>query len=153
MNQQPAPDAAFLAHLKSAGERVTTPRLTIFRLLARHSPLPMRKLADRAAGDGVDSVTVYRTIALFTRLGFVREIGMGRHRLLELSDDFGEHHHHFWCSQCGAVTDFDNPELEQAIHAASQALGLTVQAHQLEITGLCAACSRLAQSSRNAHNL
>jgi len=140
MNQAQTLDKEFISRLKAGGERVTAPRITIFRLLSRHSPLPMRKLTERARADGVDTVTVYRTVALFQRLGLMREIGVGSHRLLELTDDFGEHHHHFWCGRCGRITDFDNPDLERSIQEAAGKLGITVDTHQLELTGTCADC-------------
>lgn len=146
MNPAKNLDEAFIGLLKDRGERVTAPRLAIFRLLSRSGPLPMAKLGARAKDDGIDTVTVYRTVALFRMLGLVREIGVGSRRLLELTDDFGGHHHHFWCSRCGRMSDFDDTALEGAIKEAGRSLGIAVTSHQVEITGLCASC-RLHQTS------
>ncbi len=144
MNHPQNLDEAFIALLKDRGERVTAPRLAIYRLLSRSGPLPKSRLCQRAKDDGIDTVTVYRTIALFRSLGLAREIGVGSRRLLELTDDFGGHHHHFWCSKCGRITDFDDTQLETAIIAAGRNLGITVLAHQVEITGQCGQCTQLA---------
>ena len=135
-------DQAFIAHLKSSSERVTSPRLAIFRILGTHSPLAMASLSLRAQENGVDSVTVYRTLALFKKLGLVQEIGVGNKRLFELSDGFGGHHHHFWCTNCGKIIDFDDPNLEQALHQATAALNFTLQSHQLEMVGVCSSCRK-----------
>jgi Fe2+ or Zn2+ uptake regulation protein len=143
MNQSKSLDEEFISLLKDRGERVTSPRLAIFRLLSRGGAIPMGKLSARAKEDGIDTVTVYRTIALFRGLGLVREIGVGSRRLLELTDHFGGHHHHFWCSTCGRITDFDDSQLESAIRAAGHSLGITVLSHQVEITGQCSRCRAL----------
>jgi Fe2+ or Zn2+ uptake regulation protein len=133
-------DEAFINRLKGAGERVTTPRLSIFRLLRQYSPLPMSKLATRSKADGIDLVTVYRSIALFKKLELVQEIGVGNKRLLELSDDFGVHHHHFWCSICGKIIDFDNESFERSLENAATKLGIRIQSHQVEVVGICREC-------------
>ena len=140
MTQATSKDQAFINRLRSTGERVTSPRLSIFRSLRQYSPLSMNKLASRSKSDGIDLVTVYRTIALFKRLKLVQEIGVGNKRLLELTDDFGVHHHHFWCSECGKIIDFDNESFEHSLDAAAAKLGIRIQSHQVEILGLCKEC-------------
>lgn len=130
----------FKDQLRTAGERVTTPRLSVFRVLSRHSPLLMAKLIEQARADGVDPVTTYRTLDLFRRLAVVQEVGLGRNRLLELSDGYQLHHHHFSCVNCGRIYDFDSEELEDDLRSLSARLGFDIQSHQLEATGVCAAC-------------
>lgn len=127
----------FKDHLKQAGERLTAPRLGIFRILLRQAPISMAKLISRARDDGIDPVTTYRTMDLFRKLGLVQELGLGRNRLLELSDTYHAHHHHFTCVVCGAISDFDNEAIERELRAAAQGLGFDVHSHQLEITGVC----------------
>jgi Fe2+ or Zn2+ uptake regulation protein len=143
MKPQMSSDEQFKSHLKALGERVTTPRLGIFRLLKKNSPIAMGKLCLKAREDGVDTATVYRTIGLFMRLGLVQEVGVGSRRLLELSDSFGGHHHHFWCSNCGRIADFDDESLEQALSQAAARMGIEVESHQLEIVGKCERCVAL----------
>lgn len=126
--------------LRLAGERVTAPRLGIFRILNRYSPLTMSQLIEKASVDGIDMVTAYRTISLFQKLALAQELGMGRNRLLELSDSFHGHHHHFICVKCGKVTDFDTEVVEAEIRRLGSQLGVAIDSHQLEVSGTCAQC-------------
>jgi Fe2+ or Zn2+ uptake regulation protein len=133
-------DQNFITLLKDRGERITTPRLAIFRILSKHNTLTMPKLTYRAKHLGVDTVTVYRTISLFKKLSLVQEVGVGSRRFLELSDGFGAHHHHFWCVSCGKIIDFDDPDLETALHQATDRMGILLDSHQLEMVGKCPDC-------------
>jgi len=130
----------FKGRLRTAGERVTTARLAVFRVILRYAPLSMPKLLAKTADDSIDPVTVYRTIELFRKLGLVQEVGLGRNRLLELGDDYHAHHHHFTCSKCGKIYDFDSAMVERDLREAGDHLGFTISSHQLEATGICAAC-------------
>ena len=144
-----AHEEQFISRLKATGERITSPRLALFRTFRQYSPLAIRKLTSIAKSNGIDPVTVYRTIALFKRLNLVQEIGVGNRRLLELTDDFGQHHHHFWCTSCGKILDFDDESLEKTMHQAADSLGISIESHQLEITGLCKDC--LAKNTAASH--
>lgn len=130
----------FKERLRAAGERVTSPRLIIFRTLLRSAPLPMPKLIAYASENGIDQVTVYRTMDLFRKLGLVQEIGLGRRRLFELSDTYHAHHHHFTCTECGQVIDFDSDVIEADLQRIGSERGLKIRAHQLEVTGTCKEC-------------
>jgi len=132
----------FKNHLRAKGERVTTSRLAVFRILMRHSPLAMPKLIARGQEDGIDVVTTYRTVDLFRKLALVQELGMGRNRLLELSDSYHAHHHHLTCVVCGKISDFDSEAIETDLHRLGLELGFEIRSHQLEATGVCADCRR-----------
>ena len=132
----------FKTTLTSAGERVTTPRLLVFRALTRNGPMSMPKLIDAARTDNIDKVTVYRTVELLRKLGLLQEVGLGRHRLFELSDYLHGHHHHFTCIVCGKIIDFDSSVIEADLTRIGADLGFTVHSHQLELTGTCEACSK-----------
>jgi len=130
----------FKDQLRGAGERMTTTRLSIYRILARYSPISMPKLLEKVRQDGIDTVTCYRTLHLFRKLAIVQDVGLGRNRLIELTDDAHSHHHHFWCTGCGKLQDFDNPDIDASIDKLSGKLGVKVQSHQLEMSGLCQRC-------------
>ncbi len=130
----------FKDRLRVAGERLTSPRLGIFRILVRQAPVAMSKLIARSQADGIDPVTVYRTIDLFRRLGLVAEVGLGRSRLLELTDDSQLHHHHLTCLGCGKLVDFDSRVIEVELMRLGTELGFAIRSHQLEATGLCGDC-------------
>lgn len=129
-----------IGRLRQQGERVTAPRLMIFRLLVRHSPIKMARLIALAKRDSIDQVTVYRTIRLFKQLEIADEVGWGSNRRFELSGNYHAHHHHATCLRCGNIADFDSQALEQTIAAVVKATGFTMRSHQVEITGLCSAC-------------
>jgi Fe2+ or Zn2+ uptake regulation protein len=133
-------DSQFKTLLRQAGERITSPRLAVFRILTRHAPVSMAKLVAKAAEDGIDPVTVYRTIDLFRKLRLVQEVGFGRNRLFELSDDYHAHHHHFTCIECGTISDFDSAVIEADLKRIGEELGYAIRSHQLEVTGTCGRC-------------
>lgn len=140
MNVAASQDNLFVRRLKDASERVTSPRLHVFRVLRQHSPLSMSSLRQKARANGIDTVTVYRTVALFKRLNLVQEIGVGSYRMLELTDGFSGHHHHLWCTSCGQMLEFDDQSIEQSMAAAAGRLGIQIDSHQLEIIGVCGNC-------------
>jgi Fur family ferric uptake transcriptional regulator len=134
----------FKDQLRKSGERVTTARLSVYRVLSRYSPISMAKLLEKVQQDGVDPVTCYRTLDLFRRLVLVQDVGLGRNRLIELTDGSHAHHHHIWCQSCGKVTDFDSTIIEDELKRVSEKLGVSITSHQLEAYGVCCDCTKLA---------
>lgn len=134
----------FKERLRTAGQSVTTPRLLMFRALARKSPISTVKLVLMMEENGINRATTYRNIALLRQIGAIRDLIVNSTRMIELSEDFGHHHHHFWCLRCGRLIDFDNPDLDTAIDAMAGKLGIRVQSHQVEMSGLCRDCAKAA---------
>jgi Fur family ferric uptake transcriptional regulator len=132
--------------LKQRGYSVTAPRKVVCELLWNREPQSMRELTERARGK-LDRASLYRTIALFEKLGIVQRIYIGWKYKVELSDVFTHHHHHINCLGCGkivAITEED--DIEQLIHDLAARHGFAAQTHQLEIRGYCTACSRRTPS-------
>src|ERR1700733_372533 len=86
--------------LKAHHQSLTKSRLLIFTALEDKEPQTMHEIVAACQGQ-VDRASVYRTIALFERLGIVLRLQIGWKYKLELSDDFHHHHHHLTCRQCG----------------------------------------------------
>jgi Fe2+ or Zn2+ uptake regulation protein len=133
--------ATLKALLKKNNASLTKPRRTIFSLLLSKEPQSMQVLVKRAEGK-VDRATVYRTVELFEELGIVHRLNIGWKYKIELSDIFLGHHHHFHCNNCGKTfTLAANPMLETMIDTAVSKEGYSARSHNLEITGLCPACT------------
>lgn len=129
------------ALLKKNGASLTRPRRIVFDLLLNQEPQGMQVLVRRAEGQ-VDRATVYRVVELFERLGIVHRLNIGWKYKIELSDIFSEHHHHFYCTNCGRTYSLPaNSMLETMIGSVASKEGYSPRGHQLEIYGLCQNCS------------
>lgn len=132
------------ALLKQGGFSLTKPRRAVFDLLLSQEPQSMQVLIKRA-GDKVDRATVYRTVELLEQLGIVHRLNVGWKYKIELSDVFMGHHHHFHCTNCGKTYTLPaNSMLETMIDTVAGKEGFSPRGHQLEIHGLCPACSGIS---------
>lgn len=125
--------------LKQHGQSLTEPRQAVFNALLGHEPQSMRQLA--GACPHINRSSVYRTVALFERLGIVQRLQIGWKYKLELTETFSYHHHHLTCLHCGRIIAFDEtPELAVSLRQIARANGFQMESHQLEIQGLCDRC-------------
>jgi Fur family ferric uptake transcriptional regulator len=120
------------------GYSVTRQRLAVFNSLSSKEPISMRQLIGELEGQ-LDRVSVYRTVALFERLGVLVRLTNGFKYKIELTGNFNSHHHHLNCTECGKVIDLNSEVLEQYIRALAEEYNF-VLTHQVEIQGKCAEC-------------
>ena len=110
---RPSPDLA--ERLRSAGLRVTRPRLALLRLLldAGHRHITVENLHEEAiaAAIPVSLATVYNVLHQFTAAGLLREVLIAPGRLY--FDTNVDEHHHFLCELTGMLQDI--PEKDIAI--------------------------------------
>ena len=91
----------------------------------------------------VGLVTVYRTLEILAELGLVCRVHReGKSRSYTMSPS--GHHHHLICSQCGAVADFTDCDLEELEQRLAQETGFEIEGHLLQFTGRCQACRRFS---------
>ncbi|MFA7248240.1 MAG: Fur family transcriptional regulator [Dehalococcoidia bacterium] len=127
--------------LASGGFRLTGPRRALVEVM---QALGGRFSADDVveAAPGVGRATVFRTLRLLQDLGIVCQVvlddGAVAYRLAS-----GGHHHHLVCSECGVVSDFSSGDLEGLLDDIARRTGYQVDAHRLEVYGLCPACRAL----------
>ncbi|WP_238147629.1 MULTISPECIES: Fur family transcriptional regulator [Micrococcaceae] len=105
-----------------------------------------RIVSDR--GGRVSLATVYRILQSLEDTGEVDVVqsddGQALYRKC-LADD---HHHHLLCRRCGAAEDIEADVVEQWAEQVGSRFGFTEIAHTIELTGLCAQCTReVARSS------
>jgi len=126
--------------LKKHRQSLTGARLAVFKALENKEPQTMREIVAACAGKA-DRASVYRTVALFERLGIAQRLQIGWKYKLELSDAFHRHHHHLTCLSCGRTFPLpEDRQLEAGLHSLSRAQGFLMKDHQLEIQGLCKDC-------------
>jgi Fe2+ or Zn2+ uptake regulation protein len=134
--------------LKAVGQRVTSVRSTIVRVLSdSKAPLTVPEICE--ADPALAQSSVYRNLAVLTEAGVVHRIEAGIHSRFELADDLSEHHHHHLiCTRCGRVEDFEpSKDIEvravEGLAKAATARGFQVQGHRLDVVGICAECAAM----------
>jgi Fur family ferric uptake transcriptional regulator len=99
----------------------------------------------RAQDPRVGYATVYRTLKLLAECGvaFERRFGDGLTRY-ELADDT-THHDHLICVECGKITEFEEPRIEELQEQIAQQYGYELRSHKHEMYGICPECQRRAR--------
>src|SRR5258708_5227992 len=133
------PKDTLQAMLKQGGYSITKQRLLVFDLLLGQEPLMMNQLIQNADGR-IDTVSIYRTIALFEKLGIVQRLNIGWKYKFELTDKFADHHHHLSCKKCGKVIEINEHALESFIRQIAHQNKFQADEHQVEIQGYCKDC-------------
>jgi len=135
------PSQQFTKLLKQHRHSLTKVRAAVFKALQDKEPQTMREIVKACAADA-DRASVYRTIALFEKLGIVQRLQIGWKYKLELSDKFHHHHHHLTCTSCSRTLPLsEDRQLEARLHMLSRSQDFIMKGHQLEIQGLCRNCA------------
>jgi Fur family ferric uptake transcriptional regulator len=94
----------------------------------------------RAQDPRVGYATVYRTLKLLTECGVANErrFGDGLTRY-ELADD-ATHHDHLICIDCGDITEFEEPRIEDLQEELARKYGFVLRSHKHELYGTCPRC-------------
>jgi len=102
----------------------------------------------RAIDARVGYATVYRTMKLLAESGVVQEhkFGDGFTRY-ELSDEEA-HHDHLICLECGKITEFEEPSIEELQDRVATRYGFLVKQHKHELYGVCAECQKKLAKKR-----
>ena len=116
------------ARLKSAGMRITQPRIAILSaLLARRQPASIEQIFADLDVQSCDLVTVYRCLALFETLGLIRRSYFHNGTSLYEIELGGENRYHVVCKQTNAVEEIDAAaaaDLRRAILRVEESLRL-----------------------------
>lgn len=129
--------------LKSAGLKVTMPRLKILQIFEdsqnRHLSAEEIYKSLVEMGDDVGLATVYRVLTQFEAAGLVyRHHFEGGNSVFELSE--GEHHDHLICVKCRKVLEFVDEVIEERQEMIARQASFEMTSHTLTIYGRCGAC-------------
>lgn len=110
----------------------TTDHVTIDELLSQV----------RAIDPKIGYATVYRTMKMLADGGIVheRKFGDGFTRY-ELADEEA-HHDHLICLECGSITEFEEPLIEQLQERIAARYKFLVRHHKHELYGVCQSCQK-----------
>lgn len=134
----------FRRYLRDQGLPVTQQREAIAEVVFNSSEhLSVEEIEEqlRRQGERTGKATIYRTLEMLVKSGLVAEhdFGEGFKRYEHL---FGQmpSHGHLVCTECGRVTEVQNPELMRVQEEITRQHGFQAARYRLEIYGLCAAC-------------
>lgn len=96
----------------------------------------------RTVDSRVGYATVYRTMKLLADSGIVQEhkFGDGFTRYELVDED--HHHDHLICLECGSITEFEEPLIEELQQRVATRYGFQVKQHKHELYGVCAECQK-----------
>ena len=135
--------------LHEAGLRRTRTRESVLHLLSEAGrPLSHQEISNHPGAEGLDRVTLYRTLATLQKVGLVHTVqGMdGAWRYCFHGDDHAScpgNHPHFLCLQCGEMRCL----IGQSIPWISVLEGARVKGKQLVVHGSCPGCAAAGRST------
>ncbi|MCS7177813.1 MAG: transcriptional repressor [Anaerolineae bacterium] len=128
--------------LQAGGHRLTRQRRVVLEVLEEsHEHLDAEALYERARQrtSRISLATVYRTVAVLKQMGLITEHSLGEeHGHFETVREVP--HYHFTCLGCGAVVEFDAPQVEEILQELAEREGLEVCGVQFALIGYCAHC-------------
>lgn len=128
--------------LRSAGLRVTQPRLAVLEAVEADSHLAADQVSDRVRTKigTVSTQAVYDALNALTETEILRKIEpAGSSMLFELNT--GDNHHHIVCRGCGAVADVPCAVGSLPCGVPQDTRGFLVQEAEVTYWGLCPRCA------------
>ncbi|HYO85765.1 MAG TPA: Fur family transcriptional regulator [Dermatophilaceae bacterium] len=95
----------------------------------------------RADGDRIGLATVYRTLQALWLDGEIDMLRTDAGEAVYRRCDMDRHHHHLVCRTCRLTVEIEGPGVGPWALRVSSEHGFTRVSHQLELFGLCPACS------------
>jgi Fe2+ or Zn2+ uptake regulation protein len=136
------PAQPILEAVQASGHRLTGPRLAVARLIERRRDhfTAADLLSDaRHSRLGIGRATIFRALELFAELGILERLDLpsGEHAYVACEP---LHHHHVVCSRCGRTTEAPDHGLQAVVEDIGRRTGYAIEAHRLELYGLCPVC-------------
>jgi Fur family ferric uptake transcriptional regulator len=147
MPKPPKPTAVdrFQGFLRDQGLKLTAERTALVReIFAIHYHFEADELLFKMKEKSVkiSRATVYRTLELLVKSGLVRRVHLGEDHYHYEHVTGDSHHDHLICTTCGAVIEFNDEQLERRQVEICEKKKFTPTFHNLQILGLCDACTR-----------
>lgn len=135
----------FEEHLRSNDLRLTPQRRRIFdRAFGTHEHFSAETLYGWLAaeeGARVSRATVYRTLDMLAKGGFVESMDSGQGEQVYEHVLGHRHHDHMICEACGKIEEFHDDRIEELQLEAAAGRGFEVRSHVHRLMGLCRSCA------------
>lgn len=93
-------------------------------------------------GPRVSRATVYRTLDVLVKGGFLESLDTGQGELM-YEHTMGHHHHdHMVCVVCGRIEEFRDERIEDLQREAAARKGFVVLSHLHRLSGYCRSCAK-----------
>jgi len=153
VSQQPAADSPLgeaRTRIRSAGMRITKPRVAIIESLLRHAgPISIERIHQEMGTEVCDLVTVYRCLSAFESLDMVRRSYLHNGTCLYELTLGGARHYHIVCKDCGQTDRVEYFSVE-GMERMLQERGYTRISHVVEFFGVCPSFQKSAPT-RGTH--
>ncbi|HCO97248.1 MAG: Ferric uptake regulator, Fur family [Thermotoga sp. 50_1627] len=132
--------------LRSRKYRMTAQREIVLKVFAESGERHLgaedvyRKLLEKRYR--ISKATVYRTVELLSKLGFLRrlEFGEGVYRYELATPDAETVHQHVICRSCGELLEIDEQIVKQLVKNVEKQTGYVVTDYDVKFFGLCPKC-------------
>ncbi len=129
--------------LKTAGLKVTLPRLKILEILEVSTNHHLsaedvyRTLIEQNEEIGI--ATIYRVLSQFEESGIVQKLNFENNQAVyELCGQ--DHHDHLVCDKCNTIIEFQDDVIEEHQLQIAKKYGFQLTDHSLYLYGLCSNC-------------
>ncbi|KAB2902293.1 MAG: transcriptional repressor [Anaerolineae bacterium] len=136
--------------LHKTGYKYTKPRQLVSEVLESHAEhLSANEIWEAVSqlDPTIGRMSVYRTLDLFTQLGYIRPATRNaadiRNGIVYVMMHDG-HHHHIICQNCGQVIEFEDCNLDKLVETLEKKYNCRIGGHLLEFFGVCDKCLRVA---------
>ena len=133
----------FKQALRAESLRLTSQRLAVLEdILASddHRECDDIFLSLRDKGIPVSRATIYRTLDMLEKVGFVRKMDIGEGRFRYENKLAQCHHDHLICLECGRIIEFADREIERRQQRIGREHGFELLRHSHQLFGLCSDC-------------
>jgi len=141
--------------LRREGYKLTPQRRGVIDILRRsshHLSVDEIYLKVKKKYPRIGLTTVYRTLEVLNKLGWVRKCDFGERKArYELAENFSEnnkHHHHVVCIQCNKVIDYVDFVKEETRlmgnteKKIARKYDFIIKGHNIKFYGICKNCQR-----------
>lgn len=128
--------------LLPTGKRMTSQRRIIWKLIQEseeHVDAMEIYFEAKKRGFSISLPTVYRTIDLFRKLGYLEEVNLQENHLhFEIKEGGG--HIHLICKKCGKIIETESKLLKKLRIEVEEKSKMKIEGSQITFFGLCEKC-------------